>query len=186
MDQIDLLQQTAFQVRAAQADDVPACLELDAAYQTDYVWQMNFREEDRAVNAAFSQVRLPRSMDVESPCTPQVRAAMLQTAQYLLVACRAETIIGCLAGSVAAWNGAFAIDFLVIEPGFRRRGAAKLLLNAAKEAAAQESCNRLLLTVQTKNYPAIQFAQERGFAFCGYNDKFFPNGDIALNFSLAL
>jgi hypothetical protein len=36
--------------------------------------------------------------------------------------------------------------------------------------------------MQTKNYPAIQFARAQGFVFCGFNDHYYMNQDIALFF----
>jgi ribosomal protein S18 acetylase RimI-like enzyme len=41
----------------------------------------------------------------------------------------------------------------------------------------------MTLEIQTKNHPAISFAQKHGFQFCGYNERYYPNGDIALFFS---
>jgi hypothetical protein len=44
----------------------------------------------------------------------------------------------------------------------------------------------MTIEIQTKNYPGIIFCQQRGFAFCGFNDRLFPNQDIAVFFSQAL
>jgi hypothetical protein len=41
----------------------------------------------------------------------------------------------------------------------------------------------MILEMQSKNYPAIQLAQKLGFDFCGYNDNYFDNQDIAILFS---
>jgi RimJ/RimL family protein N-acetyltransferase len=40
--------------------------------------------------------------------------------------------------------------------------------------------------MQSKNHPAIQLAHKLGFEFCGYNDHYFSNQDIALFFSRPL
>ena len=45
-----------------------------------------------------------------------------------------------------------------------------------------QNLRRLIVETQTKNYPAIQFLLKRGLVFCGYNDLFYPNQDIAIFF----
>lgn len=171
-------------IRTAGPDDIPACSRLDASYKTDYVWQMRFQEGKRAIQSAFTQVRLPRTMPVNFPYPPQEMALILQRADYLQAACYHDEVVGCLGGVVEPWHRAFIITALVVHPRFRRQGVGKMLLMSAQEPAVQNNCKRLLLTVQTKNYPAIKFAQKRGFVFCGYNDRYYSNGDIALMFSL--
>jgi ribosomal protein S18 acetylase RimI-like enzyme len=49
--------------------------------------------------------------------------------------------------------------------------------------ARERNLSRLMLDLQTKNYPAISFVQKHGFQFCGYNERYYSNGDIALFFS---
>jgi ribosomal protein S18 acetylase RimI-like enzyme len=44
----------------------------------------------------------------------------------------------------------------------------------------------MVLEMQPKNYPAIQLAQKLGFDFCGYNDRYYANRDIALFFAKGL
>ena len=38
------------------------------------------------------------------------------------------------------------------------------------------------MEMQTKNFPAMQFARAQGFVFCGFNDHYYTNQDIALFF----
>ena len=40
--------------------------------------------------------------------------------------------------------------------------------------------------MQSKNYPAISFAQKQGLAFCGYNDRYYASQDVALFFGMTL
>ena len=44
----------------------------------------------------------------------------------------------------------------------------------------------MMVTVQSKNWPAISFLQRNGFRFCGYNERFYRNQDIALYFVCGL
>jgi RimJ/RimL family protein N-acetyltransferase len=37
--------------------------------------------------------------------------------------------------------------------------------------------------LQSKNLPAIRLAQKFGYEFCGYNDQYYINQDVALFFA---
>jgi ribosomal protein S18 acetylase RimI-like enzyme len=189
MDKISLTfepEKSSLYVRPLEIDDLPICSQLDASYKTDYVWQMQFQEQEQAVQSAFTQVRLPRTMIVDGLYKPHHLLAILQQADHAFVAGYDEDIVGCLSGDVEVWQGVFTITTLIVHPQVRRMGIGKLLFERAKDIARQNECKRLLMTVQTKNHPAIEFMRKQGFVFCGYNDKYYLNGDIALIFSLNL
>jgi hypothetical protein len=61
-----------------------------------------------------------------------------------------------------------------------------VLLAAAAHWARTNNLGRIILATQSKNYPAICFAQKHGLAFCGYNDRYYPNQDVALFFGMEL
>ncbi len=44
----------------------------------------------------------------------------------------------------------------------------------------------MMAAVQSKNYPAINFLQRNGFTFCGYNERYYRNQDIAVYFACGL
>ena len=56
------------------------------------------------------------------------------------------------------------------------------LLRAAHEWGAQRGVRRLMLAVQSKNDPAVRFCRKLGLSFCGFNERYFVNLDIALFF----
>ena len=83
-----------------------------------------------------------------------------------------------------AWQDAGWISHMIVDRPHRRRGIATAMLEASKLWARKEGLQRLMVSVQTKNYPAICFCEKNGFAFCGYNDRYYKNRDIALFFTL--
>ena len=195
-------------LRSADLTDLGDCLVLDADSQTDHVWQMDEREENGGRVVRFQTVRLPRVMHVSYPRQrDDLLAAWEGEATVLVTADRRaeqrgagppdEELSG--AGSpgeepprilaycqldACAWQEAGWISHLIVDRPHRRRGIATAMLQASKLWARKEGLNRLMMGVQTKNYPAICFCEKNGFAFCGFNDRYYKNRDIALFFTL--
>ena len=74
----------------------------------------------------------------------------------------------------------------LIDVAHRRSGVAMALLESAQAWAESRAHRRLILEVQSKNVPAIRLAQKSGFEFCGYNDQYYLNKDVALFFAKVL
>ena len=174
------------QVRPAASADLPHLTALDHGYSTDYVWQMDAREENEQTSITFRTVRLPRSMRVAFPRDSQQLLEAWNRRVCFLVAEEAGLLKGYLNLTLAAapetgWIADFAVD-----RRFRRSGVGSVLLASAAHWARQNNLGRLIVETQSKNYPAICFAQKHGMAFCGYNDRYYPNQDVALFFGMAL
>ena len=180
------LQRPTLTIRRAEPEDIAICAHLNAAYQTDYVWQMHLQEDKRAVQSAFTQVRLPRTMSVACPYTPEDLMVAFEQSSHLFAAAYGEEIVGCVSGFTEIWSAGFVVNSLIVLPQVRRKGVGKLLFKAVKKLAVEQGSRQLMTMIQTKNHPAIQFARQQGFVFCGYNDRYYPNGDIALIFTLIL
>jgi ribosomal protein S18 acetylase RimI-like enzyme len=56
----------------------------------------------------------------------------------------------------------------------------------ASQWARKQGALTILAETTTKNYPALCFYQKLGFQFCGFNDHYYANQDIALFFALGL
>jgi len=174
------------QVRPAASADLPRLTALDHGYSTDYVWQMDAREENEQTSITFRTVRLPRSMRVAFPRDSQQLLEAWNRRVCFLVAEEAGLLKGYLNLTLAAapetgWIADFAVD-----RRFRRSGVGSVLLASAAHWARQNNLGRLIVETQSKNYPAICFAQKHGMAFCGYNDRYYPNQDVALFFGMVL
>ena len=75
---------------------------------------------------------------------------------------------------------------LVVNVASRLKGVGSALLAAGQEWAASRSHRRLIVEVQAKNLPAIRLAQKFGYEFCGYNDHYYINQDVAIFFAKVL
>lgn len=172
-----------FDIRPVVATDIPRLIEIDHTSKSDYVWQLDLRREAEQVSAGFREVRLPRSVDLTYPRDPATYADEWIRRDLNLIALDAGRPIGytCVREerpSAAAW-----ITDVVVAPGWRRKGAATALVSAVQSWAVERGVQRLILETQSKNHPCIRFAQKMGFDFCGYNDQYYINLDVALFFA---
>ena len=78
------------------------------------------------------------------------------------------------------------VELLRRRPDLRREGIGTALILAAQDWGIEHGARRIMLEIHSKNHPAIQMARKLNYEFCGYNDNYFPNQDIALFFSRSL
>ena len=174
------------EIRPAVATDMPRLMGFDHSCSSEYVWQLDLRQEqEQQVTASLREVRLPRPVKVNYPRDPFSLADDWQRKSVMLVAAIPELAgYACLqlqnSGSVA-W-----VTDLVTASDQRRTGVASALLQAAEEWAIAQGCHILFLEMQAKNQPAIRLAQKFGFQFCGYNDHYYASQDVALFFGRML
>ncbi len=97
-----------------------------------------------------------------------------------------ETVLGYLTMRRDPLHHSALVHEIVVARGLRRHRIASRLLKAARRWAQEYDLLQMTIQTQTKNFPAILFCQQAGFTFCGFNDHYFPNQDIALFFSQSL
>jgi ribosomal protein S18 acetylase RimI-like enzyme len=174
-------------VRAATDDDLPVCLQLDLSYETDYAWQMDVRDEGGAIRVGFQTVRLPRLMRVLYPRDPeslvQQWSRRAVTGDCILVSEVSGGVRGYLVMRADYGHATGWITDLAVGRAWRRQKLGSALLADAYTWAHEHALRRLTVETQTKNYPAINFCQRHGLTFCGFNDQYFPNYDIAVFFT---
>lgn len=174
-------------IRPAMASDLDHLVKIEHGYQSLYVWQMDRMIEDGQFAVNFRQTRLPRPVRVEySGSHPLLNAENWPRYQAVFAAILEGDCIGYigLSGQFApktAW-----ITDCAVREDVRRQGIGTALILAAQEWASENGFRRTILEMQSKNHPAIQMARKLGYEFCGYNDHYFANQDIALFFSRTL
>jgi ribosomal protein S18 acetylase RimI-like enzyme len=173
------------QIRLAELADLNACIAWDDAYETEYVWQMEERAEPNGIAIQFRQTRLPRPMRASGNIAREQLLAHFQNGDPVFVADDGE-LCGFLV--LMPWHAdqIVYVNDLLVAPAQRRRGIATKLMRAGIEWARQQQFRVILLDTSTKNYPAICFYQKLGFTFSGFNDRLYPNRDIAILFALNL
>jgi ribosomal protein S18 acetylase RimI-like enzyme len=174
------------EIRIGALTDLNACLALDATFETEYVWQMKERASNGDIAVGFHLTRLPRPMKVTGVISPDDVSRNFLNGGALFVADEGGKICGFVDVTESEWNQAAAINNLAVAPAYRRHGIGTRLLRAALDWARQKKLRAVLLDTPTKAHPAICLYQKLGFTFCGFNDQFYPNRDIALFFALSL
>lgn len=174
------------EIRPGALTDLKACLALDATFETEYVWQMDEHVHTGDIRIGFHLTRLPRPMKVNGVISPDDVSRNFLTGGALFVADAGGTVNGFVDVTESAWNQVATINNLAVAPAYRRRGIGTRLLRAAVEWARQKNLRAVLLDTPTKAHPAISLYQKLGFVFCGFNDQWYPNRDIALFFALNL
>jgi ribosomal protein S18 acetylase RimI-like enzyme len=176
-----------FTVRELRSEtELSLCLDLDHSYTTDYVWQVDMREDGGDMAVRFRMVRLPRVMVVDYPRDRASLASSWEKRDCFLVAAADDIVLGYVNMRVDAAHTKGWIQDLVVGKPFRRRRIGSALLEQAARWAKLRNIDHLTLEMQTKNHPGITFVQTQGFAFCGFNDHYYTNQDIAVFFGKTL
>lgn len=175
------------EVRPAELVELNYCYQMNASYTTDYVWQMQLRDNGRRTDIRFDTVRLPRPMQVAYPRhLDELLDHWKQEGCFLVIRNAEDEIIGFVDALPQRWQNLLWIFNLVIDVDYRRQGCGSLLLEHAKRWASQRNLNKMMIEAQSKNHPVITFARKHGFTFCGYNERYYAGGDIALFFSKSI
>jgi ribosomal protein S18 acetylase RimI-like enzyme len=174
------------QIRPVVATDIPYLKAIDHGYYSDYVWQMDLANEERSIGVSFRETRLPRSVRVEYPRKPELLEKDWKKRPAMLVSVLGGEPVGYISlddhfSQQTAW-----VTDIAIKSNFRRKGIASALLVAGQEWAVLHDKWRMVVEMQSKNHPAIRMVTKLGFDFCGYNDHFYSNQDIAIFFAQEL
>jgi GNAT superfamily N-acetyltransferase len=172
------------EIRPATAEDIKQLVKMDHSYSSNHVWQMDPHFTAEQTGAVFREVRLPRSAKVDYPRSPGSLVKHWESYSGVLVAIHSGEPVGYTSlvenmVPITTW-----VMDLAVRPNLRRQGIGTALVLAALEwTAAQTKSQRIILGMQTKNFPAINLALHMGFDYCGYIDHYYPNRDIAIFFT---
>jgi len=173
-------------IRKAELADLHRCLAIETSFTTDHVWQMDGYDTEGLVQATFRVVKLPRPMKVNYPRDMDDLLENWHKNECFLVADDGEEIVGYIDMTIHKWNSTGWINNIVVSSSYRRQGVGSALVRAAARWAQQNQLQRIMAETQTKNHPAICFYRRNAYKFCGFNDQYYTNQDIALFFALVL
>ena len=170
-------------IRPAFRLDLHECLEFASSFETERVWQLEQRDDEADISVSLRSVRLPRPMEVQYPPVGWPALRQWEQSGSVLVAELQGRVCGYVGLAAQPNQGLCWIQSLVVNRLERGKGVGTALVQSAATWARKRTLQRLMVAVQSKNHPAVQFCRHMGFCYCGYNDRFFANRDIALFFS---
>jgi GNAT superfamily N-acetyltransferase len=125
-------------------------------------------------------------MRVTYPRSQERLADEWTQAALLLVAESGPALLGYLILSLGPPPATAWVTDLVVDLPHRRQGMATGLLGVARRWCLEQGIARMVLEMQSKNFPCISLARKLGFVHSGYHDRYYPDEDIALFFTLSL
>ncbi|MFP3896750.1 MAG: GNAT family N-acetyltransferase [Anaerolineales bacterium] len=170
-------------IRPALLGHLELCERIDGSYTTSYVWQMEEKRTSHGIAVTFRREHIPRSVRVPYLQDTENLREDWRRNECFLVAQDAGTVVGYLDMIVRRRNWEGWINHLVVEASMRRQGIGSLLLETAQRWARGSELVAITAVFQSKNEPAIQFFSEKGYAFRGFIDQYYSNGDVGLIYS---
>jgi ribosomal protein S18 acetylase RimI-like enzyme len=170
-------------IRALESEDIKYLRSIEHGYYTDYVWQMSLDMQSEKIQTTFQRVRLPRQIFVSYPRKREIIIEDFEQSEAILTAELNNSLVGYINLRSDHHSGVASVSDLIVSSSMRRQGIASGLMMAAMDLCTNRHFHTLILEVQSKNDPAIRMANKLGFNFCGFQDHYFPNQEMALFFS---
>ncbi|NPV56789.1 MAG: GNAT family N-acetyltransferase [Anaerolineae bacterium] len=174
------------EIRPALAPDLKQLADIDPAYTSSFVWQMERTMDDEGISVRFREIRLPRPIRVEYPRPVDEMAGQLPKDAVLLVAKNDDTQFGYIRFRTEHAAQTVWITDIVVQEKVRRKGIASALILSVKEWCETRGFRKIVIEMQSKNHPTIKMCMKFGFEFCGYQDQYYPNRDLAVFFMRTL
>ncbi len=170
-------------IRTAVSPDYAIFSSFKHSIQAEVVWQMDRIIDEDQVSIGFREIRLPRPIRVDYPYSSEGFMERAKAMAVILVACIEGAPVGYLGLSTIHADTISWIKDLVVHERWRRRGFASVLIRAARDWSVERGIHRMTIEMSSKNYPGICLAKKHNFEFCGYNDFYYSNNDIAIFFT---
>jgi GNAT superfamily N-acetyltransferase len=175
------------EIRPAVLEDMPYLEKIEHSYQSLIVWQMDRILQDGQITINFRQTRLPRPVRADyAGSHPVVSEHTWPSYQAVLVATITKFPVGYIGLVEQATPKTLWITDCAVREDMRRKGIGSALVLASQEWGSEHGYRKMILEMQSKNHPAVMMAHKLGYEFCGYNDHYFTNQDIALFYSRSL
>ncbi len=171
------------EIRTAIPEDTEALSSFEHGYYSDYAWQMGLDVSQDSAQVDFRRIRLPRRIFVAYPRSREEIFSTINQNAEMLIAVLQGNPVGYIKTLQSRNSKVARVLDLVVSSPMRRQGIGRALVLAMMDYLRHQSYHTLMLQMQSKNDPAIRMAEKLGFGFCGFQDHFFPNNEVAIFFS---
>lgn len=184
-------------IRAAIMADRDACAAIDTTYATDSVWQLDARQDQNEIRVGLRQITLPKPMAATEPMVvpfvTHADALWLVVEELEVPPAGRETtrptvgnVVGFLTARIEPRRELVYLSAVAIAPDYRRQNLGSALIEHMRRWAARAGVPEVTADVSAKNAPALRLLQRHGFRFCGYSDRLYRNGEVALFLAMAV
>ncbi|NMC30190.1 MAG: GNAT family N-acetyltransferase [Pelolinea sp.] len=170
-------------IRTVVSPDFSILSNFRHSIETKIVWQMEQESSEGDITISFRELKLPRLMKLPYPRSSQSLFERWKELSVILVGCVDNVPVGYVSCSSIQTTSNVWIKDVVVHERWRRQGVATTLVKAIAAWSEERGLKRMTLEMSSKNYPAICMAKKLGFEFCGYNDYYYENNDIAIFFA---
>jgi GNAT superfamily N-acetyltransferase len=171
------------EIRPVLAPEIPLLAKFDHSVETSYVWQMERAQLVGQLTISFREIRMPRQVRVPYPRPAAALTENWNSHSGILTAVLRGDPVGYICINQPQNTGTAWVSDMAVSPAVRRQGIGSGLLLAAQAWGVEHGLKRLVFEMPSKNYPAVCLALKLGLEFCGYNDQYYSNHDIALFFA---
>lgn len=169
-------------VRVARDEDWEGCLAVDLSYETEFAWQMDEHHSGKEWQVSFREIHLPRVLRIKTTTTDESQLKSWQNRDQFWVAVDHREVIGYLGLDIDLAQYQARVTDLAVRSDHRRQGVATEILARATEWCLRQHIQQLILVCPLKAHPAISFALNQHFTFCGFQDGYWPGQEVALFF----
>lgn len=157
--------------------DVAALSAMDASFTTNVILEVT------AAADRFGWAQVPVHPAIFKPNDlAQILAAQREWS-HAWVAVAEEDLVGFAASWYSSWNRREVLTHLYVDRSWRRRGAARALLQVVQDAARQHGARQVWLETQNVNLPAVRAYRALGFEVVGLDRTLY---DAAVAHEVAL
>ncbi|MFP4394129.1 MAG: GNAT family N-acetyltransferase [Anaerolineales bacterium] len=167
-------------IRSAREGDWEACLALDRSYDTEIAWQMQEVRRSGEWGVSFREVRLPRKQHIENTLAPEARLQTWQRCDAFWIAKEHREVRGYIALALEYAHNQARVADLTVAPAHRRQSIGTQLLYQAMEWSLRHEITQMIIAAPLKAQPALSFAMHHRFAFCGFQDAYWPGQETAI------
>lgn len=171
------------EIRMASMADIPLITKIDLDFESNYVWKSQMIDDLDSYTIVFQNIKLPKTVHVPFQGGGEEAIEKMVKRQEVIVAQYDNQVAGFVRLEQDENTNRILLKTGGVKPDYRRKGIGSALLKMIQENAVKVGIPRLVCTVQAKNDPAIHFLLSKGFQFCGYQDFYFQNMEIALFFA---
>jgi ribosomal protein S18 acetylase RimI-like enzyme len=164
-------------VRPAVEADLPALARIDLTYATDRVLALDRAGDPPQHTFTFRwRSRRPETAVAYEYDEEKLRDALSRAHLFLIAELDGEPV-GLIIVLVPPWTDAGEITDLAVHRPYRRRGAGRVLVDAALQFARSRGLRALWVVPRSDNAEAIEFYRSLGFRLSGFNDRMYSNRD---------